>query len=66
LLLAISDCEPLLRAADLAMPLSAGIPEWLLLIAAVVPGQLLALGLSLARGGNPDAPPGLSKVTHTH
>jgi glucosamine--fructose-6-phosphate aminotransferase (isomerizing) len=31
----------------------------------VVPGQLWALGLSLARGRDPDAPRGLSKITRT-
>ena len=32
---------------------------------AVVPGQLWALGFSLAHGLSPDAPRGLTKVTHT-
>ena len=31
----------------------------------VLPLQSLALGLSLARGGDPDNPRGLSKVTRT-
>ena len=47
----------------LALP--EGIPEWLAPIVAVVPGQLFALGLSLARGLDPDAPRGLTKVTYT-
>lgn len=41
------------------------IPEWLSPIAAVVPGQLFALGLAKARGINPDQPRGLTKVTLT-
>ena len=53
-----------LDAAEVAMPLP-DTPEWLSPIVAVVPGQLWALGLSLARGRHPDAPPGLSKVTLT-
>ena len=64
-LIAISDREDVLRAAQVALPLPAGTPEWLSPVVAVVPGQLWALGLSLARGTNPDAPPGLAKVTHT-
>ena len=64
-LIAISDRREILEAADVALPLPSGTPEWLSPIAAVVPGQLWALGLSLARGTNPDAPPGLSKVTQT-
>lgn len=64
-LVAISDREDLLRAAQVPLRLPSGIPEWLSPVVAVVPGQLWALGLSLARGTNPDAPPGLAKVTHT-
>ena len=63
-LVVISDRGELLEQADIAMPLPA-MPEWLSPIVAVIPGQLFALGLSLARGMQPDAPPGLSKVTHT-
>jgi glutamine---fructose-6-phosphate transaminase (isomerizing) len=63
-LLAITDRTALLEAAEIAMPLP-DTPEWLSPIVAVVPGQLWALGLSLARGRHPDAPPGLSKVTLT-
>jgi glucosamine--fructose-6-phosphate aminotransferase (isomerizing) len=47
------------------MPLPPDIPEWLSPLVAVVPGQIWALGLSLARGMQPDAPRGLSKVTRT-
>jgi glucosamine--fructose-6-phosphate aminotransferase (isomerizing) len=61
----ISDRQDLLDLAQVALPLPAGIPEWLSPIVAVVPGQLWALGLSLARGMHPDAPPGLAKITHT-
>jgi glucosamine--fructose-6-phosphate aminotransferase (isomerizing) len=64
-LVAISDREDLLRSAQVPLRLPPGIPEWLSPVVAVVPGQLWALGLSLARGTNPDSPPGLAKVTHT-
>jgi glucosamine--fructose-6-phosphate aminotransferase (isomerizing) len=64
-LVAISDRTSLLDVADVPLPVPAGIPEWLSPIVAVAPGQLWALGLSLARGMSPDAPPGLSKVTET-
>jgi glutamine---fructose-6-phosphate transaminase (isomerizing) len=46
-----------------ALPRS--LPEALSPLAAVVPGQLLALHLSLARGLDPDRPRGLTKVTRT-
>lgn len=64
-LLAISDRPEILGAAEVAMPLPGGTPEWLSPLVAVVPGQLFALGLCLARGMDPDAPRGLSKVTLT-
>ena len=41
-------------------------PEWLSPIVGTVPGQLLALHLSVARGINPDKPRGLKKVTLTY
>jgi glucosamine--fructose-6-phosphate aminotransferase (isomerizing) len=64
-LLVISNRPEMLDAADVPMPLPPDLPEWLSPLVAVVPGQLWALGLCLARGMSPDAPPGLSKVTRT-
>ena len=49
-------------AAVLRLPV---VPEPLSPLVAVVPGQLFALRLSLARGLDPDRPRGLSKVTRT-
>ena len=40
-------------------------PEWLSPIVGTVPGQLLALHLSLAKNVNPDKPRGLKKITLT-
>jgi glucosamine--fructose-6-phosphate aminotransferase (isomerizing) len=59
---------PLLRIAphaDAELPVPAGTPEALAPIVAVVRAQQLARDLALARGLDPDAPPGLSKVTAT-
>lgn len=55
------------RGADVAMlPLPAsGLPEPAQAIASVVRGQQVTLSLALARGVDPDAPPGLTKVTPT-
>lgn len=61
----ISERRDLLAAAQAPLPLPEGVSEWLSPLVAVVPGQLWALGLALARGRKPDAPPGLSKVTRT-
>ena len=64
-IVAVSDRPDVLAAADIALPLPAGVPEWLTPMVAVVPGQLWALGFCLARGLQPDAPRGLTKITHT-
>jgi glucosamine--fructose-6-phosphate aminotransferase (isomerizing) len=47
------------------LPLPPGVPEWLSPVAAVVPGQVLALRLAALAGRDADAPAGLSKVTET-
>ena len=54
-----------LALAQTPLNLPAGVPEWLSPLVAVVPGQLFALGLTLARGLDPDHPRGLHKVTQT-
>lgn len=64
-LLVISERAALLESAHVALPLPPDVPEWVSPMVAVVPGQMWALGLCLARGMEPDAPRGLSKVTHT-
>jgi glucosamine--fructose-6-phosphate aminotransferase (isomerizing) len=64
-LLVIADAHDLLAEAVTPLPLPAGMPEWLSPLAAVVPGQLFALHLTLARGNDPDQPAGLKKVTIT-
>jgi glutamine---fructose-6-phosphate transaminase (isomerizing) len=64
-LLVISEQQRLLEKGMLALPLPAGLPEWLTPLAAVIPGQLFALSLAQARGMDPDKPVGLQKVTET-
>jgi glucosamine--fructose-6-phosphate aminotransferase (isomerizing) len=49
-------------AAELPLPPA---EEWLAPIPAAIVGQMLAHRLALARGRDPDRPPGLSKVTRT-
>jgi glucosamine--fructose-6-phosphate aminotransferase (isomerizing) len=48
-----------------ALPLPPGLPAALASLATVLPGQLLAEAVSRRRGYDPDAPPGLRKVTLT-
>jgi glucosamine--fructose-6-phosphate aminotransferase (isomerizing) len=64
-LLVISSREDALEIARTPLPLPEGIPDWLSPVAAVVRGQLFALGLTLAKGYSPDAPRGIRKVTLT-
>lgn len=64
-LIVISAHEPALALAQTALPLPAGLPEWLSPVVAVVPGQLFALGLTLAKGYDIDQPRGIHKVTLT-
>ncbi|PWH19555.1 MAG: glucosamine--fructose-6-phosphate aminotransferase [Anaerolineae bacterium] len=47
------------------LPIPTELPEWVSPIVAVVPGQLLALCLTIARGNDPDKPRSLKKVTRT-
>jgi glucosamine--fructose-6-phosphate aminotransferase (isomerizing) len=49
--------DPFLQLVD--------IPEWLGPVVAIVPAQLLAVGLAERRGVDVDAPFGLSKITLT-
>lgn len=65
-LLVISDDEQALESATLALPFSAGLPEWLTPLVAVLPGQRFAMQLTIERGMNPDKPEGLRKVTETY
>ena len=47
------------------LPLPADLPEALASLATILPGQLLAEAVARRRGYDPDAPPGLRKVTLT-
>ncbi len=64
-LLIISDVPEALALATTTLALAEAVPEWLSPLTAILPGQMLALHLTLARGLDPDAPRGLQKVTRT-
>lgn len=51
---------------DFFVPLPSEMPEWLSPLYAILPGQLLAYHLSIARGHNPDQPRTIQKVTLTY
>ncbi|HKT37083.1 MAG TPA: SIS domain-containing protein, partial [Ktedonobacterales bacterium] len=64
-LLIISDAPEALALASTPLELAVSVPEWLSPLTAILPGQALALQLTLSRGLDPDAPRGLRKVTRT-
>jgi glucosamine--fructose-6-phosphate aminotransferase (isomerizing) len=64
-LLVISEQAEALRLAHTPLRLPTALPEWLSPFTCVVPGQLLALYVTLAKGYDPDHPRGLKKVTQT-
>jgi glutamine---fructose-6-phosphate transaminase (isomerizing) len=63
--IALSDRDDVLARTPSRIRLPAGVPEWLSPIVSVVPGQLWARSLAMARGIDADRPRGLSKVTRT-
>lgn len=65
-LIAISDQREALDLAVTPFKLPVTVPEWLSPITCVIPGQLLAHDLTLAKGYDPDHPRGLRKITLTH
>ncbi len=63
--LVLSD-DPEARAVGRwALAVPAGLADWLAPIAAIVPAQLHAMHLAIARGLDPERPRGLHKVTET-
>lgn len=62
----MTNAPGLYRVAKTPIHLPEEMPEWLSPIVGTIPGQLLALHLSLAKGIDPDKPRGLRKVTLTY
>ena len=61
----LSDRPEAVARGSIGILLPAGLPEWLRPIATIVPGQLLALHLAIARGLDPETPRWIRKVTLT-
>jgi glucosamine--fructose-6-phosphate aminotransferase (isomerizing) len=64
-LVTVADDPGVLAAADAAIALPPGLPEWLSPLVAVAPGQALAVELARRRGRDLDHPAGLRKITTT-
>ena len=65
-LVVLGDDETTRHPDDAWLPVPGGLPEWLTPLVAILPGQLLAYHLTLARGSDPDRPRTLHKVTLTY
>jgi glucosamine--fructose-6-phosphate aminotransferase (isomerizing) len=61
----LSDRPEAVARGSIGILLPAGLPEWLRPIATIVPAQLLALHLAVARGLDPENPRWIRKVTLT-
>ena len=61
----ITDDETLANQADFTLRVPQAVPEWLSPMAAIIPGQLLAMHLAHWRRYDVDRPRGLRKVTET-
>jgi len=64
-LLAVSNHREAVALAHTALPLPAGVPEWLSPVLAIVVAQLFCYHLTRAKGHDTEAPRGLTKVTLT-
>ena len=64
-LLIVSDDDTLRSKGEWSMPLPAGLPEWLMPVVSIVPGQLHAMYLTMAKGRDPEQPRSIRKVTRT-
>jgi glucosamine--fructose-6-phosphate aminotransferase (isomerizing) len=61
----VSDRPAAVAGETFGIHLPPGLPEWLMPIATIVPGQLLALHLAIAKGIDPENPRYIRKVTLT-
>ncbi|MFM8322451.1 MAG: hypothetical protein ACKOC5_16180 [Chloroflexota bacterium] len=64
-LVVISNSAAALELAQSAIPLPAGVPEWLTPLVSIAPAQLFSLHLTQAKGYNTEAPRNIHKVTET-
>ena len=65
-LLIVSDDEAVRARGTWSLALPTNLPEWLMPIVSIVPGQLHARHLTIAKGGDPEQPRSIRKVTLTN
>jgi glucosamine--fructose-6-phosphate aminotransferase (isomerizing) len=61
----LSDRPASVALGPVGIALPSGVPDWLMPIVSIVPGQMLARHLAIARGLDPEAPRWIGKVTLT-
>ena len=61
----LSDRAAAIAGASIGIRLPGDLPDWLMPMVSIVPGQLLALHLALAKGIDPEEPRWIEKVTLT-
>jgi glucosamine--fructose-6-phosphate aminotransferase (isomerizing) len=64
-LLIVSDDPDVRAKGTWSLALPATLPEWLMPIVSIVPGQLHARHVTIAKGGDPEQPRSIRKVTRT-
>ncbi len=65
-LVVISNAPQALALAQIPIPIPANIPEWLTPLVCILPAQLFAYHLTLAKGYDAETPRTIHKVTETH
>lgn len=64
-LVVVSNSPEVRPMAQAVLEIPTAVPEWLSPIVGIIPAQLFAYHLTLARGYNPEAPRSIQKVTET-
>ena len=64
-LVVVSNSLAALEMAEIAIPIPENVPEWLTPLISIIPAQLFAYHLTLAKGYNPEEPRTIQKVTET-
>lgn len=64
-LVVISNIQEALSMAKVPVPIPTEIPEWLTPLVCIIPAQLFAYHLTIAKGFNPEKPRSIQKVTET-
>jgi len=64
-LVVISNDKKALALAQMPIPIPADVPEWLTPLVNILPAQLFAYHLTVAKGFNTEQPRSIRKVTET-